>query len=125
MKRYLRHDTETRELRLVFVDLDRSQDGTFHRLWEWRILSTRWVGGTSKEVVRDRAEWDGKEVFRDSLGNHYIRSDLGNDIYFTTEDQAIVSERTLCPAALSKSGRKRCDFCRAHGWQAVPQKKGA
>lgn len=104
MRKFLSHDSETSELRLVYTDL---WDGQ-HERTEYRVTSDR-VGG---HVVRNMAEWDGRPVLGNVPGLYVKSADRYHDIPVWTEETAIgQTVKTPCPKAVN--ARRKCALCAA------------
>ena len=102
MRKFLSHDAETRELRLVYTDL---WDGQ-HERTEYRVTSDR-VGG---HVVRNRADLDGTPILG-TVPGLYFRNPLGRgETLVWTEETAVgVTVKTPCPRAAN--ARRKCTLC--------------
>jgi hypothetical protein len=100
MRKFLYHDPEARELRLVYTDL---WDGQ-HERTEYRVTSDR--GG---DVIRGRADLDGTPVFG-TVPGLYIRNAHGGHVQVWTQEVAIgPTVKTPCPKATNP--RRKCALC--------------
>jgi hypothetical protein len=110
MNRFLYHDPETSELRLVITDLYAGN----HERTEFRVLSDD--GGP----VRNRPDLDGTRVFeqRGTLRPYYIKAPNGAERNFAVEHLAIgPTVKTPCPVAAAAGTRRRpkCELCHPAG----------
>jgi outer membrane receptor for Fe3+-dicitrate len=104
MRKFLSHDSETGELRLVYTDLWEGQ----HERTEYRVTSDR-VGG---HVLRNMTEWDGRPVLGAVPGLYVKAADGFGQIPVWTEETAIgPTIKTPCPKAASS--RRKCALCAA------------
>lgn len=102
MQKFLAHDAETRELRLVYTDLWRGE----HERTEYRVVSAR--GG---EPVHNMAEWAGTPV-HGTVPGLYVRGAFGSQVPVWTEETAIgPTVKTPCPKATNN--RRKCALCAA------------
>lgn len=101
MRKYLRHDSETRELRLVYTDLWRGQ----HEHTEYRVTDCR--GG---DVVRNRADLDGQSV-SGGLPDLYVDRPWPHNVMRVWAEEAPVvpTVKTPCPKAANL--RRKCALC--------------
>lgn len=100
MRKFLYHDPDTRELRLVYTDLYAGQ----HERTEYRVTSSR--GGS---VIRNQPARDGAPVFG-TAPSLYIKSPHGDPIPVWTEETATgPTVKTPCPKATS--ARRKCRLC--------------
>ena len=104
MRKFLAHDAESGELRLVYTDL---WDGQ-HERTEYRV-----TGGRGGGVLRNHADFDGREVFG-TVPGLYIKSPLGQPVPVWTQEVAIgPTVKTPCRRQASRSGRAKCTLCAA------------
>jgi hypothetical protein len=103
VRKFLAHDPESRELRLVYTDLWNGQ----HERTEYRV-----TGGRSGDVLRNHADLDGREVFGTVPGLYIKGAVGGTTIAVWTQETAVgPTVKTPCRRAASKSGRAKCKLC--------------
>ena len=102
MRKQLRHDQETGELRLVYTDL---WDG-MHERTEYRVMSDRVDG----RPVRGRADLDGTPVMG-TAPDLCIRnpSGFGQTPVWTEPVATGPTDKTPCPRAAN--ARRKCELC--------------
>ena len=102
MRRQLRFDPETCELRLVLTDYYRGQ----HERLEYRLIDS------DGSVLRGHrvSYWDGRRVGWDH-SRHFVEAERSWEqrVYFDSELLPVVSEKTACPAY--RNLRKACALC--------------
>ena len=104
MRKFLAHDAETRELRLVYTDV---WDGQ-HERTEYRVTSER-AGGN---VVRNRPELDGKPILGTVPGLYFRNgSGFGETLVWTEQTAVGLTVKVPCPRAVN--ARRKCTLCAA------------
>ena len=102
MRRHLRYDSETCELRLVPTDY---YPGQYERL-EYRLIDS------DGSVLRGHrvSYWDGRWVGWDH-SRHFVEAQRSWEqrVYFDSEQLPVVSEKTACQAY--RNLRKACPLC--------------
>lgn len=100
MRKYLRHDPDTGELRLVYDDYWQGN----HERTEYRVID-RDDGGP----LRGKPQHDGKQVFG-VCPDLYVKDVHMRPVSFATEPVAIgPTVKTPCPRATN--ARRRCAMC--------------
>lgn len=111
MRKYLRHDTASGELRLVYDDLWRGE----HERTEYRVMSDR-VDGTP---VRRRADLDGREVHGQApdlyLPNR-VPGAIAHIPVWTEPVPVGPTDKIPCPRATN--ARRKCARCAELGASA-------
>jgi hypothetical protein len=104
MRKFLSHDSQTGELRLVYTDLWEGQ----HERTEYRVTGWR----TGGEVLRNMPEYDGAPVYGNAPGL-YVKPPVGSgQIPVWTEEISVgPMVKTPCPKAVSS--RRKCALCAA------------
>jgi hypothetical protein len=106
MRKFLSHDLESGELRLVFADL---WDGQ-HERTEYTVVNS------DGSRMRNRPELDGVTVWQDTGPEGFRWYVLGatsnHHRYISTEGTA-ETVRTPCRRLASPSGRAKCALCAA------------
>ena len=101
MRKFLHHDPDTRELRLVYTDLYNGQ----HERTEYRVTAGR--GG---EVIHRRADLDGTPVLG-AAPLLYFKNYSAVVPVWTEETAVGLTTKTPCPKAANT--RRKCALCAA------------
>lgn len=105
MRKFLHHDTQTRELRLVYADLWRGN----HERTEYRVTDAR----TNGRVVRNMPDLDGTPV-HGTMPNLYIKGMHGHTRYVWPQETSVgPTVKVPCPKAVD--ARRTCDLCASAG----------
>jgi hypothetical protein len=104
MRKTLRHDPDTGELRLVYTDLWQGQ----HERTEYRV----WTRFDDGERVRNRADLDGREVSGvapDLYIANRVPGAISHTLIWTEPVPVGPTVKTPCPRA--SSARRKCSLC--------------